>query len=569
MLAFIIALGLRLIKLGTLPLTDGEADAALQALQIAQGLKPTLSPHPLYILATSILFFIFGASNFMARLIPALAGSALVLAPCLFREQLKPRPALILAFFLAIEPGLIAISRQSASSMLAITCLLLAWGFWNQKKIELSGACAALALLSGPALWTGLLGLGITWAIRQAMESRTKNDNLKEKVEAGLIAETNQPSAASSVLLDHGTRKSLVLSFVLTLIIAGTLFFLAPNGLSAAFASVPEYVLSWTQPSGIPTGRLFVSLLVYQPLAILMAVLALIRGWRNGSRRIILLSLWLLIALLLVVFYPARQVSELVWVLLPFWALAALELARHLQIPPLDRREIVGMVLLIFLILVFAWFDLAGILWTPFPSPQASARIWLLFGSMFLLVLSSLLVAVGWSIRIAKSGTLWGFTLSLGIYTLAVTLGTAGLRGGSNPELWWLDERPAQAELLQATADDLSDWSMGQANAQPIVISGLESPALAWILRTHQVTVMDTLDVSSTPPIVITPAQADPALAAAYRGQDFTWRQRAAWDSAQAMDWLRWFILRQMPQTGETIILWARNDLFLDARSLP
>ena len=75
MLAFLLALGLRLIQLGAMPLTDAEAAPALQALHIAQGLKPALSPHPFYILSTSVLFFLYGGgTDFLARLIPALAG---------------------------------------------------------------------------------------------------------------------------------------------------------------------------------------------------------------------------------------------------------------------------------------------------------------------------------------------------------------------------------------------------------------------------------------------------------------------------------------------------------------
>jgi hypothetical protein len=55
-------------------------------------------------------------------------------------------------------------------------------------------------------------------------------------------------------------------------------------------------------------------------------------------------------------------------------------------------------------------------------------------------------------------------------------------------------------------------------------------------------------------------------LPAAYRGQDFTWRQPPAWDGLQRPDWWRWLVNRQLPRENETIILWARDDLFPDAR---
>src|SRR3990172_4717886 len=121
-LAFLLALGLRIINLGALPLSDAEAESALQALQIAQGLKPGLAPHPFYILFTAPLFFIFGGgTNFLARFLPALAGSALVFIPLLFQRRLKPRPGLILAYFIALDPGLMTLAREAASSIFAIT----------------------------------------------------------------------------------------------------------------------------------------------------------------------------------------------------------------------------------------------------------------------------------------------------------------------------------------------------------------------------------------------------------------------------------------------------------------
>src|SRR5512134_178074 len=87
-LAFLIALGFRLIQLGANPLTDSEAQFALQALHIAQGENSLLGPQPAYILFTSILFLVIESTNFMARFIPAFVGSVLVFAPYYFREKI-------------------------------------------------------------------------------------------------------------------------------------------------------------------------------------------------------------------------------------------------------------------------------------------------------------------------------------------------------------------------------------------------------------------------------------------------------------------------------------------------
>ena len=122
-----------------------------------------------------------------------------------------------------------------------------------------------------------------------------------------------------------------------------------------------------------------------------------------------------------------------------------------------------------------------------------------------------------------------------------------------------------QADLLESTVRDLSEWGMGDDFSAPVIIAGLDSPALEWTLREHDVSVVESLDISSSPYFVVTSFQADPVLVSAYRGQDFNWRQTPMWNETLSTDWIRWVALRDMPQAGETIILWARDDLFLDS----
>ena len=49
-IAFLLALAVRLIRLGTWTLTDVEARWALQALGVAQGAHPALGSQPAYVL---------------------------------------------------------------------------------------------------------------------------------------------------------------------------------------------------------------------------------------------------------------------------------------------------------------------------------------------------------------------------------------------------------------------------------------------------------------------------------------------------------------------------------------
>ena len=556
-LAFLLALALRLTQLGAMPLTDAEAAPALQALRIAQGSSPALAPHPFYILSTAILFFLYGGgTDFLARLIPALIGSFLVFAPLLFDEKrLRPRPGLILAFFIALDPGLTALSRQAASPIFAIAFLIFAVSFFYKEKHSLAGSFAALFLLSGPSIWPGLLGLGITWAIFQAFNSRRNSQSSTDDLE---------PSTSNLQPSTFILHPSSFIPFLITFLAVGTLFFIAPRGLSAAFNSIPAYINSWLTPSNVPQTRVFFSLLVYQPLAFLLALIAIVRGWVNGGRRIIFLSIWLFVSLLLVIFLPSRQVADLAWTIIPLLVLASMELARNINIYPEERSEAAGVVFLTVFIWVFAWLDFSSMVWFPTNSREYVIRFWLLIGSLFLLVLSLILVAAGWSIRTARVGGVWGLALALGVLGFGGALGSAGLRGMGHPELWWSPSIPMQAHLLEASVSEISELGMGDDTALPVVIVGVDSPALEWTLREHQVQVVDALDASSSPYFVVTPFEMDPVLVAAYRGQDFSWRLTPMWETTLPADWVRWITLREMPQAGETIILWARDDLFLD-----
>ena len=545
--AFLLALVVRLIRLGTWTLTDTEAQWALQALSVAQGAHPALGSQPAYVLLTSIVFFFYGGgTNFWARFIPALAGSFLVFVPFLFRERLKPRPSLILAFFLAFDPGLVALSRQAGSSILAVTFVLFAWGFWQRRQSRLAGVFAGLALLSGASLWEGLLGLGLAWAILQMMEKRAQTEPASSPARSEWL---------SALWFGIGT-----------LLVGGTLFFLAPNGLSAWLSSLPEYLSGWTRSLGISADMMLFSLIAYQPLAVILGVITIVRGWMNGSKRVMRLSIWMLVALLLALFYPFHQVSDLVWMLIPLWSLAALELARAVNILPEERRQVIGVAGLSIFILFFVWLQFLFVTTLPLASSQASDRIWLLFGSLILLAVCVLLVAVGWSVRVARFGATWGVALAVGIYSFGAMLGAGNMRVTLGQEMWTADQTPAQADLLLRVANEMSDWSKDNINAQPVTIVGVDSPALEWLLRGHSISTVSALDASASPPFVITKGQNNPTLAAAYRGKSFVWRQGSLWDNAALSDWMHWLAYHQMPQSAETIIFWARNDLFLDTK---
>ena len=577
-LAFLLALGLRFIGLGALPLTDFEAGWALQAMHVADGAKPLLGSNLAYTLPTSMLFFLLGTSNFLARLVPALAGTALVFAPFLFHRRIGLVPSLLLSIFAALDPGLVALSRVAGSAILAVTFVTFAWGCWLDERPRAAGILGALALMSGPSVWMGLLGLALTRGIVYALERSNRQSQKAESAD----------ETAASPSVERSGREALKSALAFgagTLVFGSSMLFLSPNGLSAWLKAVPEFFGGWGQTSVVPGSRLLVAMLTYQPLALLFGLISVVRGFWSGKRRAMQLSFWFAIALTLALLYPSRQVGDLVWAMVPLWTLTAMYLSNYVTVFPGERREIGGVVVLAAFMLIFAWMNYTSIAIDPIgvanQTPTAfmiggrqidfvPSRYFLMISIFLLLAVSLLLVRLGWSVRTAIYGGIWGLALSLGGYTLGTAWGATGLRTPAGWELWTVGSLPQQGVLLEGTLADISEWSTGSKSGQEVKVLGVDSPALEWLLREQNADFISALDVNATPPILISYETSSPDLPAEYRGQDFLWRSQPAWSVLQPFDWITWSVFRTLPQDHETLVVWVRSDIFPDARpSLP
>jgi len=541
-----LALALRLLNLGATPLAEGEAGLALKAFDVARGERAALDPQPGYVALTGAVFALFGSSEFAARLWPALVGGLLVLAPFFFRRILGREAALILALGLALDPGLVALSRQADGPMMALGLTMLTLGLAFNGSLALAGVAAGLALLSGPALLPGLLALliagGISWALAGS---------------GGLTLPAWQ---------SKNSPRSGLLTALLTLVVAGTLFLRFPEGLSAWLAGLPAYLSGWAQLPSIPVLRLLAALAVYQPLPLVFGLIGAVRGWLRADRLAQGLSLWLGISLVLAVIYPARQVSDLAWALLPLWALAARELS-GLLIASSDYPVVsLGQTALIFVLLALIWMNLAG-LGQSVPEAQGNLiRLAVIGGVLGLAVVTTSLVGLGWSWRAARQGLVWGLCAGLSVYTLAGMWGASQLRVPGRIDLWTPVPESADVGLLMKTLSDLSSWHTGEVASLDVTLA-VDSPALRWVLRDYPslsvVPEGDKLLTSGSPSIVVTRQSVEePSLAASYRGQDFALDAYPGWAGALPPNLARWLVFRLAPLQEEQVILWARVDLF-------
>ena len=162
--------------------------------------------------------------------------------------------------------------------------------------------------------------------------------------------------------------------------------------------------------------------------------------------------------------------NELVWAIIPLLTLAAMELARAFDMYREEYVEVGVFVIVIFVLIFIAYRYIFGVVQTSVTIPilgvVTDPRSFVLFGVLLILFLSVVSVAVLWTARTARLGTVWSSVIFFGIYSLAAAWGASGMRSPGGVELWLSDSRPSQADLLLASADDLSEFSLGHIDAQ-------------------------------------------------------------------------------------------------------
>jgi hypothetical protein len=574
--ALILALFVRLVNLGAAPLSELEASWALQALDaspFSDGNVPQAAPpgsQPAYVLLTGLLFSLLGSSEGLARLLPALAGSLLVLAPAMFRGPLGRRAALLLAFGLALDPGLAAVSRQAGGPMPALSFSMLALGFAWLRRPVVAGILAGMALLSGPAVLLGAVGLGLAWLVFRLLIGRTTPVD-------------NETSTPEEWMPRQPLRSGLAAAGV-TVLVVGTLFLLAPQGLAGWANTLPDFLSGWLRTSRVLPLTPAAALLLYAPLPLLFAAVSAVRALvafgrtpppvedneealepaalENQIAFLLGLLIWAVIALLIVLLYPARQVADLVWVLVPLWALASVELARHIPRPP-DVLVSLGQAVVIVVLFALARLNLASMS-LPFTTGENfNLRLAVLGGLVLLLLITSLLIALGWSARAAANGLVWGVGVGLLFYTVAALWGAAHVRHNSPLELWAAPPGPGQMTLLRQTVREMARLDVGHPGYLSTALA-VDSAALRWELRDIlDLVIVQQPQEAGSPTLIITDRSAQtPALASGYRGQEFIWRETPAWTGALPPNFTGWWLKRTGPLLQDHIILWVREDIF-------
>ncbi len=543
-LLFSLALFVRLLNLGKTPLSDYEAGWALQSWNAIYQDEGQVGSNPAYFALTTSLFYLLGSSNFLARFWPALIGSLVIWAPFGFRRFLGREVSIIMGLGLALDPGLVAVSRIAGGPMLALGFAVLFLMFIYLRKPIWAGFLGGMGLISGSFVYLGLTGFLVAYWISLKLGILPEWEDTHEESE--LIK--SPPKNSTRI------REGLISAFV-PVTLVGPLFTLFPGGLGGWGRSLATFFMGWVQTPMVPVLQPSLAVVFYQPLATLFALIAIGRGWMKGKKKERWLSIWLLTAFTLTVLYSQRYVFDSIWVLLPLWALASIEFSRFIRIPELPIASFCQAGLL---------FVLGVIFWLVSINPGLGESTWLILLVIPLLaILTTVFIGLGWSWDSARTGAGWGIFLILGIYTFSATFGATQQRQNTPAEFWYPTPGIAQSDLFRETLGELALRESGREDWIQTV-SLIESTSLKWVLRdVHGVTYASSLEPGTLPAIIISPGDGtDLSQTMSYRGQDFIWYKDPGWSGPFPKPLWSWVTARITPVDSESIVMWVRSDLF-------
>ena len=562
LLALGIALLMRLAALGQHPLSEVEAGFAWQAWQAARGESFQMLGQPAYIQPTAGLFFLLGSGDVIARLLPAVVGSAVILFPYLLRERIGQKAALAAAFGLALDPISIAVSRQAGSPAIALGFLALALYLYQRRRPLAAGFFLGMLLMSGISfvfgLLAGLLSFAAIWFI-------SRED--------------------FSFELDAQDRRLLLSGAGIALLLVGTLLTLEPQGLAAMLQAVPEFLGGWLgseEPSRVSVLQGLAALLIYQPMAVLFGVLAWFNRRIQNTENTALATVFL-IAFGLILLYPARQVWMLMWAVVPLWLLAGQMISALLSPPEEQDRLLVWGEAVFYVVLLAYWwgnfskqaaasgFSLPeGVILWEYLSVDPNARVYFirLLVSVFiplLVVLMTVFVSWGWPGDAPLKGTSWGVGAFLVFYVVMAGWGFSRPPELLANEVWQRAPSIGYTDEMLAAIEEASVQITGSEDALQLVYT-IDSPLVHWLLRDlpnaeYRAEVLP----NQLPDVILNqdPSFSESDAGQFYAGQHFSLTMTPQWGGQPLpTDTDRWLVFREAAVSKEWAYLWTRADLF-------
>jgi 4-amino-4-deoxy-L-arabinose transferase-like glycosyltransferase len=557
-----IAAALRLSNLGAVPLTDSESEHALSAASFTSQAshfwndgQGTIPLSPVYLVFTTPVFYIIGTSEVSARIIPALAGLALVIAPLLVRKRMGSSVALVLSFLFAISPSLVTTSRTASGESLVLTgfvtglSLLLGVekGESTSSRAKWAGFAIGLALASGPFVFHGLLTLGIGGLILLAFRYRSGNISFSD----------TWRESQTVILFALGAMFLFAAGFGFSVTNIG--------GLAEAIGS---WLSGWGLPAEIPALTTLAMLPLYEPLVLIFGFVGVILSWIQKDRFSLTTSSWIVGGLIGMVIYPSRGGADLTWVIIPlsfFAARTIVKLADQIG-ERVDWQEFLGLTCLLLVLFAFFYFQIAAFssgMGPAFDVMNRNLRLWLALGVLFLGGAVLIVFGLGWNWSISREslGLAGGLALiilnisSLWRLNFAPTISHA-------QELWRPKISTYSMQLMVETLETMSQSYMRRPDTLEVSVHGEIPPSIAWAIRAFPKAGRGVELGEVAFPVVIASEEQDlPPLMAEYTGQGLNIQERWGWEGILPPDPITWWIQRTAPIVAESWVLLIRTDI--------
>jgi uncharacterized protein (TIGR03663 family) len=363
------AIALRLVLLDVYALDPGEARRSYFAFALVQG-NPLLPGEslpdtaPLFLLLQSLAIFLFGVTDATARLIPALAGIAMIPLAAALRPFIGRHAAFAIALLIAISPVLTYASRVAEPgiviSMLAMLLIVavLRVGIENlspassRRWAVVAGITVAALIGTGPPAISVLVGLVAGALATRAFTPKTESS----AVSMGMTAMRRTPGALAGAAA----------AGIITLMLLFTRLFTdltAISGLVETFGNWLRFL--GTDATSTPVQVFVLIALLYEILAVVFAIVA------SRGRPVVVEPLtapldwtffgaWFITTLVLFSFSAGRQPEHAIHVILPLVLLAGLGLGHVFAV--LDWTSVLrGQAGLLFLAFVGAAIGLAAV----------------------------------------------------------------------------------------------------------------------------------------------------------------------------------------------------------------
>lgn len=559
----LVALLMRFAQLDGAPLSADEAAGATAAWRAARGRGlPLTDYNPFLLAANSLLFTLFGASDGMARLWPALFGSFLALTPVFWRRSLGRMGALAAGAYLALSPTVLVASRQvGGTTISALGAMVFVGGVIRflegdrPRWLTVAAIGLGLGVSSGAAVYGLLLPLGLAW---------------------GLVAQA-WPEARASLL--RGPLSQLRPYVGSLFAVFGGAVLALSTGLGwnlPGMGSVGGHLAAWWGrfggTSSVSASPLML-LVVYELLGISFAIGGIVVGVLRRRRTAVLLGIWVGLGFLLMGVMPGRRPTDLVWVVVPLALLAGVGMEELF-----GARRFGGALQLTYGCLVLVLWGHCYLMVARYAAFGDRADLAL---ALVTLVVQALL-GLSFGLILGADHTLRTAAAATGLVLLAVTLaagwGVAYQRPTDPREVLLREPTAVNIRDLVETLRELSWQETGMPTTLRFTVVAPQDSALAWYLRDFRMARRfehpGGLAGDEIGPIVVTSGRDEGLVASsgrAYAGQDFPlsrrWTPReldCRLGSGGCRTAVDWFLFRDgvpLPEAHQWAALWRVSDL--------